>query len=53
LAGFFDTDGSIYLNDKSGQIYITASQKNRFILDALVELYGGQIYTMIKADAFK
>ena len=53
LAGFFDTDGSIYLNDKSGQIYITATQKNRFILYALVELYGGQIYTMVKQDAFK
>lgn len=53
LAGFFDTDGSIYLNDKSGQIYITASQKNRFILDALVELYGGQIYTMVKTGSFK
>ena len=55
LSGFFDTacGGSIYLNDKSGQIFITASQKNRFLLDALVELYGGQIYTMVKQDAFK
>jgi hypothetical protein len=53
LAGFFDTDGSIYLNDKSGQIYITAAQKNRFILDALVDLYGGQIYPMVKKEAFK
>ncbi len=53
LAGFFDTDGSIYLNEKSGQILITATQKNRFILDALVELYGGTIYPMIKQGAFK
>lgn len=53
LAGFFDTDGSIYLNDKSGQVFITASQKNRFLLDALVELYGGQIYPMVKQEAFK
>lgn len=53
LSGFFDTDGSIYLNEKSGQIFITASQKNRFILDALVELYGGTIYAMVKQDAFK
>ena len=53
LAGFFDTDGSIYLNDKSGQIFITASQKNRFILDGLVELYGGTIYPMVKQEAFK
>ena len=53
LAGFFDTDGSIYLNEKAGQIYITATQKNRFLLDALVELYGGKIYTMVKQGAFK
>lgn len=53
LAGFFDTDGSIYLNDKSGQIFITASQKNRFILEVLVDLYGGQIYPMVKQNAFK
>lgn len=53
LAGFFDTDGSIYLNDASGQIFITATQKNRFILDALVELYGGTIYPMVKQGAFK
>lgn len=52
LAGFFDSDGSIYLNDKSGQIYITATQKNRFILDALVELYGGQISSLIKQNTF-
>lgn len=53
LAGFFDTDGSIYLNDASGQILITASQKNRFLLEPLVELYGGTIYPMIKQEAFK
>lgn len=53
LAGFFDTDGSVYLNDKSGQIYITAVQKNRFILESLVELYGGNIYAQVKQGAFK
>lgn len=53
LTGFFDTDGSIYLNDASGQIFITATQKNRFILEALVKLYGGTIYPMVKQEAFK
>ena len=53
LAGFFDTDGSIYLNEASGQIFITATQKNRFLLEALVELYGGTIYPMVKQGAFK
>lgn len=53
LAGFFDTDGSIYLNDASGQMLITASQKNKYILEALVKLYGGSIYPMVKQEAFK
>lgn len=53
LAGFFDADGSIYMNDLSGQLFITASQKNRFLLDDLVKLYGGQIYVMAKVGAFK
>jgi hypothetical protein len=57
LSGFFDTDGSIYLNETSGQIFITATlrwrEKNRFILEALVELYGGTIYPMVKQGAFK
>ena len=37
----FYADGSIYMNEASGQLYITASQKNRFLLDDLVKLYGG------------
>ena len=53
LSGFMDTDGSIYLNEDSGQIFITATQKNRFILETLVKLYGGTIYPMVKVEAFK
>lgn len=53
LSGFFDSDGSIYLNILSDQIFITASQKNRFLLDDLVNLYGGTIYPMVKVGAFK
>ena len=41
------------MNERSAQILITATQKKRFILDALVELYGGQIYAMVKVGAFK
>ena len=37
----------------SGQVFITASQKNKFILDILTPLYGGTIYPMIKQEAFK
>jgi hypothetical protein len=53
FSGFFDSDGSIYMNDKSGQLFLTISQKNKFILEKLVELYGGTIYVMVKQDAFK
>jgi hypothetical protein len=53
FSGFFDSDGSIYLNLLSGQVFITASQKNKFILDILTPLYGGTIYPMIKQGAFK
>jgi hypothetical protein len=53
LAGFFDSDGSVYLNLLSDQIFITASQKNKLLLDSLVTLYGGTIYPMVKVGAFK
>jgi len=53
LSGFFDSDGSIYLNLLSSQVFITASQKNKFLLDNLVSLYGGTIYPMVKVGAFK
>jgi hypothetical protein len=53
LSGFIDSDGSVYLNQLSGQIFITASQKNKLLLDPLVDLYGGSIYTMSKVNAFK
>jgi len=51
LAGFFDSNGSIYMNLLSSQIYFTASQKNKYLLDKLSEIYGGTIY--IQKDSFK
>lgn len=53
LAGFIDSDGSIYLNLLSNQVFITASQKNKFLLDNLVFLYGGTVYPIVKQGAFK
>ena len=53
LSGFLDSDGSIYLSIISGQIFVTASQKNKLLLDPLVEIYGGTIYTLPKVQAFK
>ena len=53
LSGFFDSDGSIYMNHLSGQLFVTVSQKNRFLLDDLLKLYGGKIYILAKQGAFK
>ena len=53
FSGFFDADGSIYLNLLSSQVFITVSKKNKFLLDNLVSLYGGTIYPMVKVGAFK
>ena len=54
LSGFIDSDGSVYLNEKSGQIFISVSQKNRFLLEPLIQLYGGRIDILSpKIEAFK
>jgi len=51
FSGIFDSDGSVYMNLLSSQLFITVSQKNRFILDLIKELYGGEIY--IQKSSFK
>jgi hypothetical protein len=53
LAGFIDSDGSIYILFSSDQLFITASQKNKFLLEPLVNLYGGSIEHFKKVDAYK
>lgn len=53
LSGFIDSGGSIDYNEQSVQIFITISQKNKLILDPLVQLYGGTIYIMSKIQSFK
>lgn len=44
LSGLFDSDGSIYLNVTSQQVFITVSQKDRELLDMICEVYGGKVY---------
>ena len=54
LSGLFDTDGSVYFNKKSIQVFITVSQKGRELLDILVPVYGGAVRSSNKnATAFK
>jgi virulence-associated protein VapD len=51
FSGFMDSDGSVYLNEKAAQMYITVGQKNKYLLDLLCHLYGGTVY--IEKNSFK
>lgn len=54
LSGFIDSDGSIYYNEKSGQVYLSITQKNKYLLEPLIKLYGGRIDILSpKVEAFK
>lgn len=54
LSGFIDSDGSVYCVKSSRQVNISASQKDMYILEPLVNIYGGKIYRhSSKKDAFK
>lgn len=52
LSGFIDSDGSIYMNEASGQVFISASQKNKYLLEPLIH-YGGRVDIHGKVKAFK
>lgn len=43
LAGIIDSDGSISYNEASDQIFISITQKNNYILEPLIKIYGGRI----------
>lgn len=44
LSGLLDSDGTVTINKTNYQIAISISQKNKYILDLLVPLYGGNVY---------
>ena len=54
LSGIIDSDGSVYYNESSGQIFISITQKNKYLLEPLIKLYGGRIDILSpKIEAFK
>ena len=54
FSGFLDADGSIYLNEKSKQIFISLTQKNIYLLNPLISIYGGRVYpSNDRGQAFK
>lgn len=44
LSGIIDSNGSIYLNNISSQVFISITQKDKYILDIIKNVYGGNIY---------
>jgi hypothetical protein len=44
LAGFFDADGTITINKSNTQLSISVSQKTPYLLNPLINLYGGNVY---------
>jgi len=44
LAGFFDADGTITINQSNFQLSISISQKTPYLLTILANIYGGNVY---------
>lgn len=54
FSGLVDSDGSIYIDEKSWQLTISVTQKNRYLLEPLQKLYGGKINIISsKGEVFK
>jgi hypothetical protein len=54
LGGFIDSDGSVYYSESSGQAFISISQKNKYLLEPLIHIYGGRVdISSPKKEAFK
>lgn len=43
FSGFIYSNGWIYFNGVNGQVFIGVSQINKYLLDPLINLYGGRI----------
>jgi hypothetical protein len=41
------------MSETSGQVFISASQKNKYLLEPLIHLYGGRVDIHGKVEAFK
>lgn len=54
FSGFLDSDGSVYLNESSGQVFLSATQKNIYLLEPLISVYGGRVQpSNERGEAFK
>lgn len=46
FSGLIDSDGSLHMNVTSGQIFLSITQKDKYILEPLIKLYSGRIRTI-------
>lgn len=53
LSGFIDSEGLICFNQESGQMSISITQKNKYLLDPLVRLYNGRVEIGTSKESFK
>lgn len=53
FSGLIDSDGSIHIDEKLGQLTISVTQKNKYLLEPLQALYGGKISILKTKEAFK
>ena len=53
FSGFIDSDGLIYYNEKSDQLILSVTQKNKYLLDPLLKLYSGRIKIIYSREAFQ
>lgn len=53
FSGLIDSDGSIYYNEKSDQLILSVTQKNKYLLDPLIKLYSGRIEIVDSRQAFQ
>lgn len=52
FSGFIDGDGSIHIDEKSNLFTISITQKNKYLLEQLIKLYGGSIDILSSKEAF-
>jgi len=53
FSGIIDSDGSIHIDEKLGQLIISVTQKNKLLLEPLQVLYGGRIEILKSKEAFQ
>jgi len=53
-SGFLDSDGSVFYTDSQQRIQLSVTQKNKYLLEPLINIYGGKVSIVSpKIDAYR